>query len=102
MESVPSGTVQNNSEVTLTCTTDEANPTANIVWKREGQTVTASDVRTVNGEHNAQKRISVLTMTATRSLNLVVFQCSVDGTAIQKQYTLGVECKYEYNLHRQL
>ena len=95
LKSVPSSAVvDENTEVTLTCTTDEANPTAHIVWKVGNDVITTSVTSTVNGEQHTQKRVSVLKLKATRSLHSVVFKCIVDGTNVQDEYTMEVQCEY--------
>ena len=90
-----------NTEVTVTCTTDEGNPIPTVRWHRDGQSLPVdTDLETVTvtetdgTQYNGKVRISTLKIQADRTLNEVEYICSVEDTDLVKSFTLGVKCKY--------
>ena len=94
--SSPHGPVSENVDITLTCSTDEANPPAEVIWRRDGVTVTAAsgDVTTQSGLYNAQRRVSKLSVRPNKTLNGAVYNCAVEGTDLSKEYVVDMTCKY--------
>ena len=88
------GGISENTQVTLTCSTDEANPTAVVIWTKDNLPVSASDFNTESGQYSTQKRVSNLTVTATKTLNGAVYKCELEGTNLGEEYTMKVHCKY--------
>ena len=81
LELTPShtGLIAENVDITLTCVTDESNPTANIVWTSDGEIVNIGiTVSEMSGQYKVKKR-SVLTLTTEKSLNGVQYKCHVEG-----------------------
>ena len=80
----------------LTCTTSESNPTAFVLWTRDGTAISAdtSDINTQSGNYDALKTISTLRVTATRELNGVVYRCSVQGISLNENHIMMIYCKY--------
>ena len=97
IELIPShtGLIAENVDITLTCETDESNPTAEIAWSRDGETVSSGiDVSEVSGQYNVKKRRSVLTITTHRSLNGLEYKCKVqDQETLSKSQVLQVKCE---------
>ena len=75
--------------------TDESNPTADIVWSRNGSSIWSGiSVSALSGQYNAKKRKSVLTLITDRLLNGVVYKCSIKKKEdVADQYQLQVKCK---------
>ena len=95
MTQSPSGPVSENTEMTFTCVTDEAEPTADVVWSVDGNTRSSDSDSTEEGMYNTQKRRSVLTVRVNRSLNKKKVECYVSGkSAIKDTKTLDVRCMY--------
>ena len=86
--------ISENTQVTLTCTTDEGNPTAVVVWTRDNLPVSAGAVSTESGQYSTQKRVSSVTVTATKTLNGAVYRCGVEDANLSEEYTMEVNCKY--------
>ena len=80
--------------MTLTCSIDESNPTAIIVWTSGGAEISAFMTTTEFGNYNAKKRHSELRVTADRTMNGDVYECMVQGTSISQAYTIDVTCKF--------
>ena len=80
----------------LTCTTSESNPTAVVLWTRDGTTISVdpSDMNTESGNYDALKTISTMRVTATRELNGVVYRCAVQGISLNENHTMMISCKY--------
>ena len=96
MTQSPSGPVSENTEVTFTCVTDEAEPTADVVWNVGGNTRSSDSDSTEEGMYNTQKRRSVLTVRVDRTLNNKKVVCYVSGkSAIKYTKTLDVRCMCE-------
>ena len=89
------GLVAENVVITLTCLTDESNPTADIVWSRDGETVNSGiTVSEVSGQYNVKKRKSILKLTTEKKLNGVQYKCHVDGkSSVSDSVLLEVECE---------
>ena len=82
--------------MTFTCETDEASPTAEVVWTVAGSVRTSgiSDTE-VAGQYNAQGRRSELTVRVNRTLNGQTVECHVSGkSAVRDTVTLDVRCEY--------
>ena len=93
MTQSPSGPVSENTEVTFICVTDEAEPTADVVWSVDGNTRSSDSDSTEKGMYNAQKRRSVLTVRVDRTLNNKKVECHVSGkSAVKDTRTLDVTC----------
>ena len=93
MTQSPSGPVSENTEVTFTCVTDEAEPTADVVWSVDGNTRSSDNDSTEKGMYNTQKRRSVLTVRVNRTLNNKDVECHVSGEpAVNDSKTLDVRC----------
>ena len=94
MTQSPSGPVSENTEVTLTCVTDEAEPTADVVWSVDGNTRSSDSDSTVEGMYNTQKRRSVLTVRVDRTLKKKKVECHVIGnTEATDSVILDVRCE---------
>ena len=89
----PDGPVSEDTQVTLTCTTDEANPTAVVQWTKNGASISATSVTTASGQYQTRKTISTLKVRAQRALNGAVYRCSVKGTNLSEQHPINVRCK---------
>ena len=89
------GLIAENVDVTLTCETDESNPTAEILWSRDSETVSSGiTVSEVSGQYNVKKRRSVLTVTTHRSLNGLEYKCEVqDQDTLSDSEVLQVKCE---------
>ena len=93
MTQSPSGPLSENTEVTFTCVTDEAEPTADVVWTVDGNTRSSDNDSTEDGMYNAQMRSSVLTVRVNRTQNNKKVECRVSGMpAINDTTTLNVTC----------
>ena len=98
----PSGLIPEGGSVTLTCLTDESNPVADIVWTKGNTVITtgvANTVVTDGVKYNGERRQSVLRFTASRSDNMVVYNCYVTGQRFKDSHTLNVECMYFINFN---
>ena len=94
MTQSPSGPVSENTEMTFMCVTDEAEPTADVVWNIDGNTRSSDSDFTVEGMYNTQKRRSVLTVRVDSTLNNKKMECHVSGnTQITDSVILDVTCK---------
>ena len=94
MAQSPSGPVSENTEVTFTCVTDEAEPTADVVWSVDGNARSSDSDTTEKGMYNTQKRRSVLIVRVDRTLNNKMVECYVNGkSAVRYSSTLGVTCE---------
>ena len=89
------GLIAENVDITLTCVTDESNPTAEIVWSRDGEAVGSGISESeVSGQYNVMKRRSVLTLTIQKSLNGVQYKCHVEGQDdVSDQSVVQVKCE---------
>ena len=94
MTQSPSGQISENTEVTFTCVTDEAEPTADVVWSVDGNTRSSNSDSTEEGMYNTQKRRSVLTVRVDRTLNKKKVECYVSGnTEATDSFELDVRCE---------
>ena len=80
--------------------TDESNPTADIVWTRDGEIVNSGiNESEVSGQYNVKKRRSVLTLTTEKSLNRVQYKCHVKRQGdVSDQTVVQVKCENLSNL----
>ena len=93
MTQSPPDPVSDNTEVTFTCVTDEAEPTAAVVWSVDGNTRSSDSDSTEMGMYNTQKRMSVLIVRVDRTLNNKKVVCYVSGNSTVKDtQTLDVRC----------
>ena len=78
--------------------TDESNPTANIIWSRDGVTLNREiTVSEVSGQYNVNKRRSVLKLTTRKGLNGVQYKCQVEGTdSVTDSVRLNVKCENNF------
>ena len=91
---VDSQHVSEGDTMTLTCTSDEANPTSQITWYRDDVEITKGVVNGVEGGlFNSDGRISVLNLTANRKNNDVSYRCEVGGTELEDNHVMKVGCK---------
>ena len=96
MSQSPSGPVPENTEVIFTCLTDEAEPTADVVWSVDGNTKSSDSDSTEEGMYNTQTRTSVLTVRVNRTLNNKKVECFVRGnTQATDSVMLDVRCECE-------
>ena len=94
MAQSPSGPVSENTDVTFTCVTDEAEPTANVVWSVDGNTRSSDSDSAEEGMYNTQKRRSVLTVRVDRTLNNKKVECYVSkNTQATDPVILDVRCE---------
>ena len=94
MTQSPSGPVSENTEVTFTCVSDEAEPTADVMWSIDGNTRSSDSDSTEEGMYNALKRRSVLTVRVDRTLNNKEVECYVSGnTQATDSIMLDVRCE---------
>ena len=94
MTQSPSGSVSENTEVTFTCVTDEAEPTADVVWSVDGNTRSSDSDSTEEGLYNTQMRRSELIVRVDRTLNSKKVECNVSGNTQATDSTiLNVKCK---------
>ena len=94
MTQSPSGPVSENTEVAFTCATDEAEPTADVVWNVAGRIQRSYSDSTVEGMYNAQKKTSVLKVTVGRTLNRNMVECYISGkSSVRDTKILAVRCK---------
>ena len=94
MTQSPSGPVSENTEMIFTCVTDEAEPTANVVWSIGGNTRSSDSDSTEEGMYNTQKRRSALTVRVDRTLNNKKVECHVGGkSTVRDTKTLDVRCE---------
>ena len=94
MTKLPSGLVPEDTEVMFTCLTDEANPTASVIWTVDGDSRSFSTALTEDvNTYNALRRKSVLILTADKTLHNRKVKCLVFGsTGIAAEETLDVAC----------
>ena len=73
----PPGSVAAGTQKSLTCTTDSANPAPEITWLRwDGQPVTGKvETSNPNGQYNAKKTISTITIVTTKDHNRNDYAC---------------------------
>ena len=98
----PPGPVRYGTTKSLTCSTDSANPAAQITWTRDG--VTATDTVTTdvtNGKYKAFILTSTISIITTRQHNEDVYRCKVnhkenDLTGLTKPFLLNITCKKYY------
>ena len=101
MTQSPSGLVSQNTSLTFTCVTDEAEPTADVVWSVDGNTRSSDSDSTEEGMYNTKKRKSVLTIKVDRTLNNHKVECYVHGkSAVRDSATLGVTCECVLMLYK--
>ena len=91
-----SGLVAEDTEITFTCLTDEANPTASVTWTVDGAGRSSTTDSTVdNNNYNALKRQSVLTLTADKPLHNRKVKCVISGnTGIAAEETVNIACMW--------
>ena len=96
MSQVPPGAVSENTVVSFMCVTDEARPTADVLWKVRGNNKSLQSIKTVvPGQYNTQKRISELPVRADRRLNGEKVECYVRGQpAIKEESALDCICEF--------
>ena len=74
----PPGSVSVGNQKSLTCTTDSANPHAEITWTRAGQPVSDHVVTTYpDGQYKAKKTTSTITIATTRDHNGAEYACTL-------------------------
>ena len=95
MTQSPSGLVPEATDITFTCLTDEANPTASVTWTVDGVSRSSSSDSTINdNNYNAFKKQSMLTLTADKTLHNKKVKCVTSGnTGISAEEKLNVVCK---------
>ena len=86
-----------NVEITLTCVSDEGNPTPDITWSwmnndQNGQ-LNAFDNTEANGRYNSKTKTSIYKLTTDRALTGRVYKCSI-GSSLVKTFPLNVKCMY--------
>ena len=95
----PPGSVAVGTQKSLTCTTDSANPHAEITWTRDGQPVSDHVVTTnPDGQYKAQKTISTVTIATTRDHNGAEYTCAVkyrnnEISSLKRTAKLDVICE---------
>ena len=94
MHQSPSGLVHENTLISFTCLTDEANPTASVTWIVDGAGRSSTTVSIVDdNNYNALRRESVLTLTADEMLHNRKVKCVVNSnTGITAEETLNIAC----------
>ena len=86
-----------NVEITLTCVSDEGNPTPGLSWSwakndQNGQ-LNAFDNTESNGRYKSKTKTSIYKLTTDRALNGKVYKCST-GSSLAKTFLLNVKCMY--------
>ena len=100
MTEKPAPVVKINSDVLMRCQSDEAIPTAQIIWSISGVVINNSDdyrisAWTQQGDFNAKKAISTLTYMATLQHKGEMVKCYISGqTDIYSQTTIQLGGKY--------
>ena len=96
----PPGSIAVNRQKVLTCTTNSANPPAQIVWMRDNQPVSLN-IATSNleGQFKAKTTTSSITIITTKDHNQAEYACVVkyrnsDITNLKRIATLDVTCEY--------
>ena len=100
----PPGPVRFGTTKSLTCSTDSANPAAQITWTRDG--VTASDdvkAETSTGLYKAFIVTSTITIHTIRDHNQDIYKCHVrhmeqDVPGLAQSLPLNVTCKFKKSL----
>ena len=94
MTQLPSGLVPNDTDITFTCLTDEAIPTACVTWTVDGDSRNSSNDSIVDDDkYNALKRWSVFTLTVDQSLHNKNVKCVICGnTEVAAEETLNISC----------
>ena len=94
MTQSPSGLVPENTEITFTCLTDEANPTASVTWTVDGYSRGSTIDFTVDDNNfNALKKQSVLILRANKTLHNKRVKCVIsENIGITAEETLNVSC----------
>ena len=98
MTQSPSGLVPKDTDITFTCLTDEANPTASVTWTVDGVSRSSSSDSSIDhNNYNALKRQSMLTLTADKTLHNKKVNCVISGnTGVSAEEMLNVACKCLY------
>jgi hypothetical protein len=82
---------------TLTCLTDEGNPTPSVSWSVNGKPIsTGITNKNISGYYNAMKIKSTFTAAAVRAQHNDEYKCTVFGTNISTEYILHVNCKFSF------
>ena len=96
---VPTDLLPEGTPVTVVCTTTEGNPVPTVRWYRDGESVpvdtdleTVTNTQTDGSEYNGKVEVSTLQIQADKSFNDRQYMCEVEGTSLQKWFTLGVAC----------
>ena len=94
MDQSPSGLVPENTQITFTCLSDEANPTASVTWTVVGAGRSSTTDSTVDdNNYNALRRESGLTLTVDKTLHNKKVKCVVSGnTGVTAEETLKIAC----------
>jgi hypothetical protein len=92
------GLVDENVDITLTCETDEGNPTPNITWKQNNDIIPETEGNELNGSFHALKWRSLLKIKTAKHINGVKYQCFT-GSLPPQEYILQVKSKYANLMH---
>ena len=96
MSQSPSGQVAEDTDVTLTCVTDEAKPDASIVWLVGGKSVKTSSDSVEAGIYDANITRSQITLPVNRTLNGKEVECVAVEAGLHDKIVLDVVCKYHF------
>ena len=94
MTQSPIGLVPEDTEIIFTCLTDEANPTASVIWTVGDESRSSTTDSTLDGGvYNALRTQSVLTLTADRGLHNSIVKCEVsENKNLVAQEKLNISC----------
>ena len=95
----PSGQVDENTEITLTCVTDESQPDASIVWFVGGESIEARTEYKETGMYEANVTRSELILPVNRTLNGKNITCVAVEADLSDSISLSISCKYSQNLY---
>ena len=97
MTQSPSGLVPEGTEITFTCVTGEANPTASVGWTFDGISAVYINSTTVAvGLNGTMKAQSVLVIIADKTFHDRTVKCVLsDNTEVSAEETLNIECVWD-------
>ena len=98
MSQSPSGQVAEDTDMTLTCMTDESKPDASIMWFVGGESVKASSDSVEAGMYDANITRSQIILPVNRTLNGKEVKCVAVEADLHDTVALSVLCEFVLKL----